>query len=44
MKKFTTFVGKLITFATSPQGKRDIALIVAAGSALADLLKHTGVI
>lgn len=44
VKKVAAVVVKVAVFARSPQGKRDIALIVAAVSAAADFLKQAGVI
>lgn len=40
MKKIVASVGKAAVFARSPQGKRDIALIVAAVGAAADFAKQ----
>lgn len=38
------FVSKVVAFLASPQGKRDVALIAAAVSAVVDALKQFGVI
>lgn len=35
---------KLFLFLLTPQGKRDVALVVAAVGAVVDFLKQTGVI
>jgi hypothetical protein len=44
VKKVISVAVRVAVFARSPQGKRDITLIVAAVSAVADFLKQTGVV
>lgn len=44
IEKAAIVAAKIVKFARSPQGKRDIALVVAAVSAAADFLKQAGVI
>lgn len=44
MAKVVNLVKKVVVFAKSAQGKRDFALISAAVSAVAGLLKQFGVI
>lgn len=41
--RVAALIARTVAFLRSPQGKRDIALVVAAGSALADLVHQLGV-
>lgn len=44
MAKFVAFATKVVAFARSPQGKRDVALVSAAVAAVVSALKQFGVL